>query len=104
VFRLIVKEAAAAGEEGAFDASRAHLDRMLIDLDDRGWEELSEVLIDVMRRAQEIQARSDARRAPGDRVSTSELAIMHFALARSARAQGRVVRSPPLPAPPKSSE
>jgi DNA-binding transcriptional ArsR family regulator len=102
VFRRVVREAAAAGDEGAFDAPHAHLDRMLIELDESGWEELSELLMDVLRRAQEIQERSDTRRADGDAVRTSELAILHFETAESIAAsettQRRPVRSPPLPA------
>ncbi|MEA2279255.1 MAG: hypothetical protein QOI62_282 [Solirubrobacteraceae bacterium] len=105
IFRRVVREAALAGEEGAFDAARAHVDRMVVELDDRGWEELSELLVDVLRRTQEIQARSDARRADGAAVRTSELAILHFEMAESIASQGaddpqapRPARSPPLPA------
>jgi DNA-binding transcriptional ArsR family regulator len=102
IFRRIVREAALAGEEGAFDAPGSHVDRMLIELDDVGWEELSELLVDVLRRTQEIQGRSDARRADGDPVRTSELAILHFETAESIASPGteapRPIRSPPLPA------
>jgi DNA-binding transcriptional ArsR family regulator len=105
VFRQILAEAAAAGEAGAFEAAKAHLDRMLIELDDQGWGELSELLVDVLRRTQEIQARSDARRGDGDAVRTSELAILHFEMAESIASHGaddpqapRPARSPPIPA------
>jgi DNA-binding transcriptional ArsR family regulator len=105
IFRRVVREAALAGEKGAFDAPGAHVDRMLVELDDRGWEELSELLLDVLRRTQEIQARSDARRADGTSVRTSELAILHFEMAESIGSSSaddpeapRPARSPPLPA------
>jgi DNA-binding transcriptional ArsR family regulator len=94
LFQRIFEEAAAAGGAGAFDAPGAHLDRMVVELDDRGWEELSEMLTDVLRRAQAIQARSDARRGDGGGARTSELALLHFELA-GADAPPR--RSPPLP-------
>jgi DNA-binding transcriptional ArsR family regulator len=83
IFTSIVEEAAAAGERGGFDAPGAHVDRMVIELDDPGWIELSDLLSDVLRRAQDIQDRSDARRSPDDRVRTSEIALLHFERAES---------------------
>jgi len=97
VFRRVVAEAAAAGAHGAFDAPGAHLTRMVVELDDRGWDELSELVIEFLTRAQAIQGDSDARRASdgdGDGARTSEIALMHFELA-GADAPPR--RSPPLP-------
>ncbi|MEA2279026.1 MAG: hypothetical protein QOC78_3986 [Solirubrobacteraceae bacterium] len=78
--RRIFREAAAAGGSGGFDDARAHIDRMLLDLDAEGRRELSEALVDVLKLAQEIQRRSDARRASHDEAAThrSELAILHF--------------------------
>jgi DNA-binding transcriptional ArsR family regulator len=84
VFRRIFAEAAAAGEAGGFDAAGSHLDRMLLELDDDGWDELSDLLSDVLRRAQAIQDRSDARRGDGDGpVRKSEVALLHFERADS---------------------
>jgi len=91
IFSRIVEEAAAAGAAGAFDAPGSHLDRMLVELDDRGWRELSAFLTTVLKRAQAIQDRSDARRANGAVVRTSEVAILHFEVAEPPK------RSPPLP-------
>jgi DNA-binding transcriptional ArsR family regulator len=83
IFGSIVEEAAAAGEIGGFDAPGAHVDRMVVELDDPGWTELSDLLTDVLRRAQEIQDRSDSRRGSDDQVRTSEIAILHFERAES---------------------
>jgi DNA-binding transcriptional ArsR family regulator len=104
VFRRIVEDAAAAGAAGAFDAQGAQIDRMVVELDDRGWRELSGLLFDVLRKAQEIQDRSDARRANRAAVRTSEVAILQFEVAESIAAKEPAAdgaeppkRSPPLP-------
>jgi DNA-binding transcriptional ArsR family regulator len=81
IFRRIFEEAASAGGAGAFDAATAHLDRMFVELDEPGREELSELLTEVLRRAQAIQDRSDARGSSGDDVRLSEVALLHFEFA-----------------------
>jgi len=80
--RRVFAEASQAGGAGGFDDPGTHLDRMPLELDARGWRELSEALTAVLKRADLIQRRSDARRmraagADGS-VTTSELAILHF--------------------------
>jgi DNA-binding transcriptional ArsR family regulator len=104
VFRRIVDEAAAAGEAGAFDSPGAQIDRLVVELDDRGWRELSDLLFDVVRQAQTIQGRSDARRRTGAGARTSEVAILHFEVAESIASRGPAAegakpprRSPPIP-------
>jgi DNA-binding transcriptional ArsR family regulator len=104
IFRRIFEEAAAAGAAGAFDAPGAHLDRLVVELDDRGWRELSELLTDALKQAQAIQDRSDARRDDDGPARTSELALLHFEVAESiaspdpqARAAKPPKRSPRLP-------
>jgi DNA-binding transcriptional ArsR family regulator len=102
IFRRIVAEAATAGSAGAFDAPHAHVDRMVLELDGEGWRELSDLLITVLKQAQSIQDKSDARRA-GDDLRTSELAILSFEMVESIQASGSVrdvevpKRSRPLP-------
>jgi DNA-binding transcriptional ArsR family regulator len=96
-FARIVEEAAAAGTAGAFDAATAHVDRMLVELDERGRDELSAVLTDVLRQAQAIQARSDERRADGADVRLSEIAVLHFEPAAPDGDAPPQRRSPPLP-------
>jgi DNA-binding transcriptional ArsR family regulator len=104
LFRRILSEAATAGDEGAFDVAGSHLDRMIVELDEKGWADVSEVLLDVLRRIQAIQAESDARRSDDTRPRVSELAIMHFEVAGSRASTeddgGRAElpeRSPPIP-------
>jgi DNA-binding transcriptional ArsR family regulator len=101
VIQRIVSEAAAAGAAGAFDEPQCHVDRMIVELDDEGWNELSELLTDVLRQAQAIQDRSDARgRDDGARRSV-QLAMLLFEVAESIAGQGAAAgsprRSPPLP-------
>jgi DNA-binding transcriptional ArsR family regulator len=81
-FRKIFTESAAAGSDGGFDAADAHLDRMPLELDEVGRRELSQELHDVMRRADAIQLRSNARRSRvaggAGRVESTILALLHF--------------------------
>jgi DNA-binding transcriptional ArsR family regulator len=81
VFRRIFEEAAAAGGAGGFDGPHAHLSRTVVELDERGLSELTDLLADVLRRAQAIQERSDARRGESAVAHTSEVVLMHFDLA-----------------------
>jgi DNA-binding transcriptional ArsR family regulator len=104
VFRQVFSEAAAAGDAGAFDAIGAHLDRMIVELDDRGWHDASEAMLDLLRRIQAIQAQSDARRAADAPARVSEIVLMHFEIAESVSASerdggrtGLPERSPPVP-------
>jgi len=95
--RRIFEAASAAGAAGGFDAAGAHVARVPLALDERGWEELSKVVADLLSTAQTIQERSDARRrADGDDTRPSELAILHFAVAGAtppaADAPGRPTR------------
>jgi len=103
VFTQAFAEAAAAGGKGAFDAVGAHLDRMIVDLDDQGWSDVSEALLDLLRRIQAIQAESDARREDKPR-RVSEIVLMQFEIAdslASADTDGDRAalpqRSPPIP-------
>jgi DNA-binding transcriptional ArsR family regulator len=106
LFQRIMSEAAAAGGNGAFDAPGSHLDRMIIELDDRGWQQLSDVLLDLLRRIQAIQGESDARRDGKTHIRVSEIVLMHFEVAESlaladadadADRGGLPERSPPIP-------
>jgi DNA-binding transcriptional ArsR family regulator len=103
-FRRLVDEAADAGAHGAFDAPGSNLSRMLVELDDVGWTEVVDLLADVLRRAQAIQERSDARRDDRTPLRVSEIVLMHFEVAESlaARETGTdavvlPTRSPPIP-------
>jgi DNA-binding transcriptional ArsR family regulator len=104
VFRQVFSEAATAGGKGAFDAVGAHLDRMVFELDDQGWHDVSEALLDAFRRIQAIQVESDARRDREASVRVSELVVMHFEVAESIASQDPdrdraelPRRTPPIP-------
>jgi DNA-binding transcriptional ArsR family regulator len=102
LFRRIVGEAATAGTEGAFDEPGSHMDRMFVELDDRGWEELSDLLTSILKQAQAIQDRSDTRRDAGDQARLSEIVVLHFKVpdTSAAAADGDPQsprRSPPVP-------
>jgi DNA-binding transcriptional ArsR family regulator len=96
LLRRIFADASAAGAGGGFDPAGAHVARVPLALDDRGWQELSEVVADVLNTAQAIPERSDARRRDnGDDARPSQLAILHFAIATDA---SRAVGEPRPPA------
>jgi DNA-binding transcriptional ArsR family regulator len=96
IFRQVFEDGAAAGQRGGFDAAGAHTVRRILDLDPRGWRELSRAVDALLRRAEAIQARSDARgRADANTSQPSELAILHFALDDAADPRG--ARPPRLP-------
>jgi hypothetical protein len=84
IFGRIFEEAAAAGEAGAFDVATAHVDRLFVELDQAGRQELSELLTEVLQRAQAMQARSDARRGDESDIRLSEVALLHFECATGA--------------------
>jgi DNA-binding transcriptional ArsR family regulator len=77
-----------AVEHYYFDAAGAHIARRTLDLDVQGWRELSRAVSTLLRRAEAIQARSDARRdgkpIEDETAGPSELAILHFAVAEPA--------------------
>jgi DNA-binding transcriptional ArsR family regulator len=103
-FRRLVDEAAAAGAQGAFDAPDSHLERLVVELDDQAWHDVTDAILDLLRRLQAIQAESDARRQDDTAVRVSEIVLMHFEVAESlasgradADPTGLPGRSPPIP-------
>lgn len=75
----IFQEAAAAAEHGGFDDPEIHASRTLMELDDRGWRELVELLGDTLEAALRINAESASRRAGSSEAPIrSELSILHF--------------------------
>jgi DNA-binding transcriptional ArsR family regulator len=101
VIQRIVSEAAAAGAAGAFDEPACHADRMIVELDDEGWNELSELVTEVLCQAQAIQDRSDARNQDDGARRSVQLAMLLFEVAESIAGHGVTAdsprRSPPLP-------
>jgi DNA-binding transcriptional ArsR family regulator len=101
IIQRVVGEAAAAGSAGAFDAPTSHVDRMIVELDDEGWAELSELLSGVLRQAQAIQGRSDERRGEDRAKRSVELSILLFEVAESiAKNAGQDAAEPPRRSPP----
>ncbi len=101
-FRMVFAEAVEAGGAGGFDGPSAHLIRLPLELDGRGRRELSEALVAMLKRAEAIQRRSDARRArrsgPQEgQVETTSLAVLHYGTAGSPIPSARAGehRSPP---------
>ena len=96
LFRQVFRDAATAGQSGGFDAASAHIARMVLDLDARGWRDLSRAVLTLLRRAEAIQARSDVRRDGGraepEEARPSELAILHFAVPKPASGPDRPAR------------
>jgi DNA-binding transcriptional ArsR family regulator len=98
LLRRVFAEASAAGAHGGFDTAGAHVARMPLALDDRGWQELADAVTAILSAAEAIQQRSDQRRGDdgedSDAVRRSELAILHFAVADDAAPS-----APSAPAP-----
>jgi DNA-binding transcriptional ArsR family regulator len=63
---------AAAAQAGGFDCDKAHVSRRAFALDERGFDELSVAVGDLLERAEEIQRASASRRAESD-TDTGEL-------------------------------
>jgi DNA-binding transcriptional ArsR family regulator len=77
----IVEGVAQAATTGGFDRAGAHVDRVPLELDKQGWQELSELLITTLEGAQQIQKRSNARQSSRALdAPPSELAILHYSL------------------------
>jgi DNA-binding transcriptional ArsR family regulator len=67
VLQLVWEDAAEAIKSGLFDEREdRHLSRSVLVVDDQGWEDLNELLVDVIDRAMQIQADSAARASDGD--------------------------------------
>jgi DNA-binding transcriptional ArsR family regulator len=67
VLQLVWEDAAEAIKSGLFDEREdRHLSRTLLCVDEQGWEELNELLVDTLDQAMQIQADSASRAAKGD--------------------------------------
>jgi DNA-binding transcriptional ArsR family regulator len=80
--RDVFSEASAAAVTGGFDREGAHVDRLVLELDEPGWRELSALLTRTIDAAAEINEASRQRRAQDPDAATAErsrLAMLHFA-------------------------
>jgi DNA-binding transcriptional ArsR family regulator len=73
----IFSDVTAAVDAGGFDGPVSQVKSTSLELDERGLEELSEVLASTAERVKAINAESADRRAGADGVTT-ELALLHF--------------------------
>jgi DNA-binding transcriptional ArsR family regulator len=101
--RAILQQAARAGGVGGFDDVGACVARMPLELDERGWRELSDAMTGLLREAEAIQLRCDARRSDDSGpLRESDLAILHFRVAEPVSpsergSEARRARRPRLP-------
>jgi DNA-binding transcriptional ArsR family regulator len=75
----IARDLKGAAKEGGFDRKNIHVSRVALTLDEQGWDELSEILSDVMDRARRLQEQSNKRmkRSNGTTIPTA-LVLMQF--------------------------
>lgn len=83
-----------AAVDGGFEHDLTHVSWTTLELDERGWQEMSKVLARTLERATAISAASMARLAKsGDGGSRTELAMMHFRRAEKPAGKARRKRS-----------
>lgn len=75
----IARDLKGAAKSGGFDRENIHVSRLALTLDEQGWNELSELLGDLLDRARRVQEQSNKRRkrADGAPIPTS-LVLMQF--------------------------
>ena len=73
----IFSDVTAAVDAGGFDGPSSQVTRTSLELDERGLEELSEVIASTAERVNQINAEAADRRAGAEGVTT-ELALLHF--------------------------
>jgi len=67
VLQLVWDDAAEAIKSGLFDErENRHLSRTVLSVDDRGWDDLNELIVETLDSAMQIQADSAARASNGD--------------------------------------
>jgi DNA-binding transcriptional ArsR family regulator len=77
VLQLVWEDAAEAIKRGLFDdRDDRHLSRSMLALDERGWEELHDLLADTLDRAMQIQAESASRASKDDGETFSVNVVM----------------------------
>ncbi len=80
VVQMIVEDAVESLDAGSFDSRPdRHLSRLPLVMDEEGWEELNQLLNDLLEQALDLQARSASRMAEEKTEGiTSKLALFHF--------------------------
>jgi DNA-binding transcriptional ArsR family regulator len=75
----IARDLKGAAKQGGFDRKNIHVSRVALTLDEQAWDELSEMLADVLDRVRRLQEQSNkrAKRANGTSIPTA-LVLMQF--------------------------
>jgi DNA-binding transcriptional ArsR family regulator len=96
LMRTVIGDAAAALEEGTFDArDDRHLSRTSLIVDERGWNELSKALTETLSRVLKIQNESSARLTKaGEDGHNVSVAMMAFEVPVSRRTSKTVTKKP----------
>jgi DNA-binding transcriptional ArsR family regulator len=77
VLQLVWEDAAEAMKSGLFDErENRHLSRTVLQVDDEGWDELNELLVEMIDRAMQIQADSATRASNEDEETFSVNLVM----------------------------
>jgi DNA-binding transcriptional ArsR family regulator len=75
----IAKDLKGAAKAGGFDRENIHVSRVALTLDAQGWDELSDMLSDVLERARRLQEQSNKRRKRSDGAAIpTALVLMQF--------------------------
>ena len=87
VLQLIWDDAAAAIKDGSFDErDNRHLSRTVLAVDEQGWDDLQELMVDTLDRAMQIQADSASRTAKeGGETFSVNLVMMTHPTPKSAK-------------------
>jgi DNA-binding transcriptional ArsR family regulator len=75
--KRIFSDVTAAVDAGGFDATTSQVSRTALELDERGLQEVQQLLASTTERAAQINAESAERRAGAEGVTT-EIALLHF--------------------------
>jgi DNA-binding transcriptional ArsR family regulator len=75
----IARDLKGAAKQGGFDRKNIHVSRVALTLDEQAWDELSEMLADVLDRVRRLQEQSNkrAKRSNGTSIPTA-LVLMQF--------------------------
>lgn len=66
LFQIVIDDVREALEAGTFDERNGHISNARLQVDEQGWEELTEMLDDVLKRVLALQAECAERLAEGD--------------------------------------
>jgi DNA-binding transcriptional ArsR family regulator len=75
----IARDLKGAAKSGGFDRENIHVSRLALNLDQQAWDELSNMLVEVIERARRLQEQSNRRRKHGNGTAIpTALVLMQF--------------------------